>query len=774
MRPAGAFAAHLRRFRQAAALSQEELAERAGLTAKAVGSLERGERRRPYPTTVRALADALGLADEDRRILAEAAQGGSPPPAPPEPRAAPVIGRTAFPVPPTPILGRDRELAEVVALLRTGPARLVTVTGPGGVGKTRLAWEVAAALRGDGGGAAVAAELASVLSAELVLPTVARAVGLHAATGDPTDAIAAFLGDRAQVVVLDNLEHVLEIAPGIADLLGRCPGLVILATSRAPLRIRAEQEYPLAPLGLPREADVNAVAWSAAAQLFADRARAVAPDFTIDHRNAAAVAAICRRLDGLPLALELAASHLRHLPPAQLLTRLDTALGTARLRDLPTRQRTMGATLDWSYQLLTDAEQSLLRALSVFRGGFDLDAVEAVVGGTGVLPALDGLVDQSLVAPQAPGRYRLLEPVRHYAAALADPVEAAALAERHARYHAELGRDARAGLRGADQGAWLDRLEETHANLRSALRTLIAAGDLATAARLGGDTWLYWALRGHAGEGIRWWEQILALADEGGLDGLGRAAARVALAGLRLATGDIAAVREMPDTAVADARAGGDQGLLADALILWSMASVFAGDLAEAGSRVAELSALVGPLGDPWAAAHARIVEAQLLLLRGEPGASVAALDAAERTARGAELAFTLATALNMQATLALHADDDGAALRHLTEATRLAVEVRTTWTLVYSLSALAGVAVRHAEPAVAASLFAAASATAEASLLTVAFRPDSDAAETQLDALRRRLPEEEFRRAWEHGRTLRTDEVLDLVARISVRRGPG
>ncbi|WP_460305502.1 ATP-binding protein [Actinocorallia aurea] len=782
MRSAGAFAAHLRRFRQAAALSQEELAERAGLTAKAIGALERGERRRPYPTTVRALADALGLDEADRGLLAEAAQDRPAPPAPTPaaPPSGPVPGRSPIPLPPTPLLGRDRELAEVVALLRSGPARLVTITGPGGVGKTRLAWEVAAALRGDGGAEAAVAELAAVPSPDLVLPTVARAIGLHAPTGDLAAAVAGFVGDRAQVIVLDNLEHLLEIAPDIADLLSRCPGLVLLATSRAPLRIRAEQEYPLAPLGLPRETEVNAVTWSAAAQLFADRARAVAPGFAIDHRNAAAVAAICRRLDGLPLALELAASHLRYVPPAQLLTRLDKALSTAGPRDLPARQRTMGATLDWSYQLLTGAEQTLLRGLSVFRGGFDLEAVELILGadGTDVFAALDGLVEQSLVAHsdpvgrRAPARYRLLEPIRLYAAALVDSGETAHLAERHARYHGALGRDARAGLRGPDQGAWLDRLEGAHANLRTALRFLIGSGELGAAARLGGDTWLYWALRGHAGEGITWWERILALGGEDRLDRRGRAAARVALAGLRLATGDVGGVPALAEAAITDARAAGDRELLADALILGSTGSVFADDQAEAGARVEELLTLVGAMDDPWVTAHAGIARAQLLLLRGDRDASAAALDAAEAVARGAGASFTLATALNMQATLALQAGDDAAALRHLTESTRLAAEVGTTWTLVYSLSALAGVAARHGDPSLAASLFAAASATAEATLLAVSYGPDAEAAGAQLDAVRRRLPEEEFRRAWEHGRTLRVDQVLDLISRVSP--GPG
>lgn len=772
----GEFATLLRRFRQAAALSQEELGEKASLTAKAVGALERGERRRPYPNTVRALADALELDAEERAALVAAARpgaGGSDPGRP--------ARRAAVPRPPNRLLGRDRELAEVVALLRSGVTRLVTLTGPGGVGKTRLAWEVAGALLADGDAEPVAVELAPLTSADLVLPTIARSIGLHAATGDLRSAVAEFLGDSAHVLVLDNLEHLRDAAPDVAELLGRCAGLVVLATSRAPLRIRAEQEYPLAPLALPVGDDVDTVAWSPAGQLFADRARAVAPDFVIDQRTAPAVRSICAQLDGLPLALEFAAAHVRYLTPDQLLSRLDDALDSPTQRDLPDRQRTLRAMLGWSYELLTGEEQALLRTLWVFRGGFEFDAVEAVAADEGirVMPALEGLVEQSLVTtaapigPRTPPRQRLLEPVRHYAAALVDKDATAAVAARHARHYAALCHDARAGLRSRDLGAWPDRLEGAHENLRATLDTLTDTGQHDAAARLGADTWLYWALRGHAGEGLRWWARLLDM-EVAELDQRGRASAYLTLAGLRLATGDVAGVRAMAEPAVGGARALSDPVLLAEALNLWCIGTVFAGHVSGAAAGIEELLWLVTEIGDPWLSAHARTVEGQALLLRGESEASGRALAAAEETARGGELPFTLATVLNMQATLALQVGDDDAALRHLVESVHLAAEVGTMWTLVYTLPALGGLAARRGDAALAVTLFAAGSAAAQASLLAVSFRPDAEAADAQLEAARQQLSEEELRRAWEHGRSLDIVEVLELLPQLSGSHGPG
>ena len=757
------FAELVRRFRDRAALSQEELAARAGLTAKAISALERGERRRPYPHTVRSLADALGLDDAERAALARSARptaAGVPEP-PPEPvhEQVPEPGdAVALPRSPTELVGRDAVRAEVLSLLRSAATRLLTLTGPGGVGKTALALAVARDLAADDDRHGVTVvELAPLREARLVLPAFARALGVRQLGEPVVDRVAAVIGDRRRLVVLDNLEHVLGAAPEIAELLARCPGLVLLATSRAPLRIRAELERPLDPLPLPTGNDAATVAASPAGTVFLDRARAAGGTIALTEQTAPDVAAICRRLDGLPLALELAAAHARYLPPKQLLARLDVAVGSPRSRDLPERQRTIRATLDWSYELLTADEQALLRVLAVFPGGFDLAAVEHVVG-TDVLGPLGGLVEQSLVVADG-GRYRLLEPVRQYAAArLAEAGEGRDAEGGATGFYRELTAAARSGLRGVQQGDWLDRLRIEHANVSATLARLLDAGEHGAAAQMADDIWLYWALRGNAVEGLGWLRRIQAE----GLDPRGRAALHVAVTGCRYASGDVGGMAAPAAAAVEAARTAGAASLLTEALVLAGSAAVLAGG---DGPELAEARVLAASTGDAWAAAHAAAAQGQRLLRNGDPEGSAAVLGEAESLARTLGSPFTLATVLNAQATLALAAGDDDAALDRLTEAATLAARIDTTWTMAYALPALAAIAARRGRSELAAELFAAA---AQAASVTVAYPPDSDAARTSLPAVREELGEAAFERAWERGRGLRPGDIPGLVAGIT------
>ncbi|TFV82779.1 XRE family transcriptional regulator, partial [Blastococcus sp. CT_GayMR20] len=641
--PVSGFAEQLRRFRERSALSQEELAARAGLTGKAVGALERGERRRPYPHTVRALADALGLDDAEGDLLTAASRPAE---------AAPV---PFLPAPATPLIGRDADREEIAGLLRSGTTRLLTLTGPGGVGKTSLALEVARTMAPDFVDGVAVAELAPLRDPDLVLPTIGRAVGAQQLSPPLLDGLSSFLGDRRQLVVLDNVEHVLDAAPDVAELLARCPGLVVLATSRAALRVRAEQERPLDPLPLPGGSGTAAVAASPAAQVFLDRARAAGRAVSLTDTTAADVAAICRRLDGLPLALELAAAHARFLSPAALLDRLDSAVSSPGARDLPPRQRTIRATLDWSHDLLTADEQRLLRRLAVFAGGFSLGAVQGVTGDD-ALAALSGLVEQSLVIPEEDDRYRMLEPIRQYAAGrLEESGEALSVADRAADFFVHLASTAREGLRTADQAEWLDRLQRDHDNLSATLRRLLERGDPGRAAVLAADTWPYWALRGHVVEGIAWMERV-SPAD---LPPVEVAALHATLAGLRFAAGDVPGTADGARIAADAARSAGDVDLLTQALVLSASATVFLGAVGEAEAALAEIAALAA---GGWVRAHAAMAEAQLRFATGDLPASAAMLDEAERLARDLGSPFTLATLLNMQATVALAADDDTAA----------------------------------------------------------------------------------------------------------------
>ena len=516
------FGTRLKRLREAAGLTQEELASRAGLTAKAIGALERGERRRPYPHTVRSLADALGLSEDERTsLLATIRKQGDAAPAAP----ATVVGST-LPTPTTQLLGRELNLEEIGGFIRRG-VRLLTLTGPGGVGKTRLAIQAAQASLAAGlfpDGVAFVA-LAPLGNATLVLATIGQALNVREAENlSSYEALSAYLRGKRLLLVLDNFEHVLEAAPEVAALIESCPNLTVLATSRAPLRVRGEQEYPVPPLDVPdpaRVPDLQDVVGAPSVELFVQRARAASPTFELTQANAASVAAICWRLDGLPLALELAAARVRYLGPTGLLSRLDRALEAGGARDLPERQRTMRATLDWSYGLLHGPEKELFGRVSVFAGGFELEAAEAV-GAAGdvdvedVLVLLGNLVEQSLVVAQADEeddgiRYRMLELVRQYARGLLkESGQYAATRERHAEYFVALAEAARPELMGPEHEGWLERLEREHDNLREGLRWAQEAGDVERGLRLSAALCWFWWMRGYLGEGRRWVEGFLS------------------------------------------------------------------------------------------------------------------------------------------------------------------------------------------------------------------------------------------------------------------------
>ncbi len=442
------------------------------------------------------------------------------------------LHQTNLPIPATPFLGRQKELTEVLGLLSQEDVRLLTLTGPGGTGKTRLALQAAAELGTRYPNGVWWIPLAPLRDPKLVLDTAAQVLGSK-------NGLADHIADRSMLLLFDNFEQVVEAAADVAGLLAACPNLHLLVTSREPLHVTGEQEYPVPPL-------VHAEAIG----FFLARARAVKPDFGADD----AVSEICRRLDELPLALELAAARVKALSSEQILERLEQRLPllTGGARDLPERQRTLRAAIAWSHELLTPEEQRLFARLAVFRGGSTLEAAEEIADAD--LDTLQSLVDKSLVR-HAEGRLQMLETIREYASErLEESGEAEELRRRHAEHFLALAEEAYPNLRGSPK-EWLDRLEREHDNLRAALDRLGASGESQRALRLAGALSRFWYLGGHVVEGSRRLESALRT-DEAPTAARGRAlngAAMMAFEG-----GDLAAQRLRAQEAFALHRALGD------------------------------------------------------------------------------------------------------------------------------------------------------------------------------------------------------------------------
>jgi predicted ATPase/DNA-binding SARP family transcriptional activator len=544
-------------------------------------------------------------------------------------------------------VGRQRELAELKRLLESH--RLVTLTGAAGSGKTRLAAE---AVRGSGGIDAVWVELGALGEGGLVAGQVAAVLGArHVAGTDVVDTLVTAIGGNELLLVLDNCEHVIDACAELSSrLLQECASLRILATSRQPLGIAGERSRAVPPLSLPARGAVRIedAAEAEAVQLFAQRAADVVPGFTLTAANLDAVVRICRRVDGLPLAIELAAARVKLLPPEQLVRRLDdvfSILTTGARTTLP-RHRTLRALLDWSYDLLEPQEQRLLRRLSVFAGGFTLDAAESVpamddIAASDVLDLLASLVDRSLVVMReraGDARYALLETVQQYAhaRALAEDDDAARLrlGERHARYYVALAADAAEQLHGAEQLPALGRLDAEHDNLRAALGWSVAQRAAAPALELCIALHDYWALRGFLTEGRRWLEDALAL------DGPPGQLARVMTAVGRFARllGEHDVARSLHARAVELARRAGDAGALAEALTNLGAELALHRDVDAARGVLDEAVSLRRELGSAWALSQALSTRASLALTSGDAArARELRLEAADVSRRAAD-----------------------------------------------------------------------------------------------------------------------------------------
>jgi predicted ATPase/DNA-binding CsgD family transcriptional regulator/transcriptional regulator with XRE-family HTH domain len=625
------FGVLLRGHRVTAGLSQSELAERAGLSARAISDLERGARRFPYATTVRRLARALRLRRFERSALLEAgardrvsgvdaleemftpaamfahAPGGS------ETgvglRLLPTRLASNFPLSMSTFVGRDRELSQVRALLTTN--RLLTLTGPGGMGKTRLAVEIARDLA-SAKAPAVFVDLAPLADPELVPPAIAASLGVREQPGRPLrETLMRAIGTRGLLLVLDNCEHLLAAAARLAEsLLLGCPRLQILATSREALKLPGELAWPTPGLSIGEmnePASLASLLQSEAVRLFVDRAVAARRGFALTEQNCPAVGRICRRLDGIPLAIELAAARTNVLSAEQIAQRLDE--GQLRLmggsRTAPLRHQTLAATIEWSYDLLQPAERMLFDSLSVFAGGWTLDAAEAICAGAlggqwrlEMLDRLTRLVDASLVVAEEHDRavrYRQLDTLRAYASErlqASDPAEAVRAC--HATYYLELAEPLAQQSDGPQHSGWMQVVEKEFDNLRAALNWL-ADHDAARALRLAVAIERYWYLRGFITEGCHWLEDLLTRVPASGKS-WGRAA--LGLADLLTLRHDNPRACQYAERSMDVLRAAGDLGGTARAARFLGLRALHNGDLGQARTLCQTSLVLARQAGD--------------------------------------------------------------------------------------------------------------------------------------------------------------------------------
>src|SRR5579859_3465065 len=610
------FAARLRRLRLAAGLTQERLAERAGLSARAVSDLERDSTRTPRLETASLLAEALGLNTEDRARLLAAARPESTHTVTPVTVERPSLD---VPRPLTPMIGRGHEVNDMVDLVvgkaygaRGGGSvsRLLTLTGPGGVGKTRLALEVVERVAERFGDGVLLVDLAPLRDPDQVVPTIAQTIGLD--ERDPTPLLnrtILYLRDKHLLLLLDNVEQVVEARKDIVALLEGSRHLVIVATSREPLRVRAEREYRVEPFAVTQEpGETNALAQSPAVQLFLDRAHAAGTELSCDPETLGVVAQVCRRLDGLPLAIELAAAWTRLFSPSDLLLRLEHRLPllVAGPPDLPARQQTMRDTIAWSYALLEPQERRLFRWLCVFTGGFGLEDAEAVT--STVAERLMVLVDKNLVHAQSQSERRLavLETIREYGLErLREDDEEEQARGRHAAYYLALAERTEPELGGPDQAVWLGRLDREHDNLRAALSWFIECRDAEGAHRLAGALRRFWSARGYIWEGRRWFQRVLSL--ERG-DPIAPSARVAALAGAAMLAMDQGAYEEASPLcaeAVTLAQEDGDRHALLLALNTQGLLLRQRGRHDDAAKRYEEVLTVARAVGDRAAEATA-------------------------------------------------------------------------------------------------------------------------------------------------------------------------
>jgi predicted ATPase/DNA-binding CsgD family transcriptional regulator len=707
--------------------------------------------------------------------------------------SSPTAADRFLPAPLTAFVGRERELAGLRALLARRDVRLLTVTGPGGVGKTRLAIQVAREIADGFAAGARFVPLAPLESPDLVLPAIARTLGIGEShhggiLRDLTEQIAS----TELLLVLDNVEHLLAAGPDLVLLLAACPALTLLITSRAALRVSGEHEFAVPPLPLPVERGTwtfDQIAASDAVRLFVERAEAVQAGFRLTPANAWDAAEICRRLDGLPLAIELAAARVKVFPPRALLARLERRLPllTGGPREAPARLRTMRDAIAWSHDLLDADEQRLLRRMAVFVGGFTVDAAIDVAG-DGTLPegavveGISSLVDKSLLLPAAlddaanddlgEPRFGMLETVREFALEeLARSGEEDALRRAHADYFRALAERAEPELRGAGQVAWIARLETELPNLRAVLDWSLAGGDVKTGLRLAGALYWFWFLRNHVAEGRTWFERARVAGREPAA-AAGKAALGAAVLAWRAA--EYAMAKNYAEEALERFAACDDRWGVA-VVVHWQ--GHLAEDLEHDGERsiaiLADSLAQFEAIGDAWGVAFSqRCLGRAWMGIKGDYDRATSLLTPALATFRRLGDGWNIGVTLHKLGDNAREVGNWPEAIAAYQESLAHHWTQRDPLGVADALLRLAQILVALGDVELAARFFGCAEAQRERTG-TMVFEPARLGYEQAVGAARAALGDDPFQAAWDAGRSLPLADAIKMAANLRVSPSP-